>query len=289
MSANVIRFLEDANAEDLLAFLEELYPHTSFSHTTKDRGESEEDYQLRCLADRETYLTMMASNTALAAEEVKAIQIAKVIRKGYHLATTQAKRSNERVGRRDAFLSWLEFVGFNYTTNQSERTRLVTFYLETLPLLEGVAGTTLSNDQIANLHKDQGDITAKYIQRIANELTETLNRLDMLDKKTAQRILDELGKVYPNATELEKEIRAKIEEATPVKPVTLSETSVTFDPKAFTQTITELVIEPPQAFTREIHSNRVKITIEADRALLPVIKAKMLEIGIDLDSLRVIE
>lgn len=158
-------------------------------------------------ADKESCFALMASNTLIAANGARAMQIAKIVRTGLHLATTMAKKSGTRSGRRETFLGWLEFIGFNYTTDPSERTRLVKFYLDTLPLLEGITQKKLSDEAIINLHKDQGDFAAKHVQRIANELVDALNRLNMLDVGSAQRILDELEDENPNASELERDWR----------------------------------------------------------------------------------
>jgi len=277
-------FLESADPHSFLELLTELYPNTTYYNRARLSGESQEAYTLRMEADKESCFALMASNTLIAANGARAMQIAKIVRTGLHLATTMAKKSGTRSGRRETFLGWLEFIGFNYTTDPSERTRLVKFYLDTLPLLEGITQKKLSDEAIINLHKDQGDFAAKHVQRIANELVDALNRLNMLDVGSAQRILDELEDENPNASELEREIGEKMRVATSGSaPQTLSETSVTF---AAPQ---EPVITPPAAYTRDISNTRVKITIEAERTLLPLIRQKLGDLGIDIDSLRIIE
>jgi len=270
-------FFVTSDTQSLREMLEELYPQVIRANGAKAKGESDEAFALRMNADKETEITRMAVNTGIAARALTMQQIVKIIRQGMHLASSPVKFGDGKATRRDVFLIWLEHVGIQYTVNQSELSRLVKFYLDTLPIIERVSGSKLSDEGIYSLHKDQGDITSTHIQRIANEWVETLERSGLFTKNIAARILRELESQSANATALSEELKAYFSSSVST-PETLSETSV--------------ITKPPKAAEgsyRDLTDNRIRLVVELDRSLLPVVKRKLSEVGIDIDSLQVME
>lgn len=269
-------YFYDGNPYSLRDLLEEFSSRVPSLSGVRAKGESSEDFAQRVKADKETVITRMAVNTGIAAKILTMQQIVRVIREGSHLASTPIKFGDGKTSRRDVFLGWLDFIGIGYTVHQSDLSRLVKFYVDTLPVIERVSQRRLSDTAISTLHSDQGDITSTYIQRIVNEWVETFERTGSFTKKIADRILDELEADHHNATALSEELRA-IFSSSVSTPETLSETSVRTEP------------QKAEASYRELTNNRIRLVIEIDRSMLPMMKKQLSKFGIDIESLRVLE